>query len=460
MKQINKEELLKLLRTHETPSGFGSSPFFPSDYFIRITKAKNATLYDGERTYIDFSSIYGTTSFGHNNTFIKRRVKKQIDLFWNASDFPNEPRIKALLSIIRLMKSSNLGSLDRVIFSNSGAEAVEAAIKLAFTFSQKSEFISFNGSYHGCQTLGSLSLTSQQMKKNYPQILTTHFFPYAYCYRCPFGLEYPSCGIRCASFLNGLLEDPGSPPYPENVAALIMEPLQGEGGYIIPPKEFVKKIRKICDIHKILLIDDEIQAGMCKSGKIWAINHYDVKPDFLLSAKALSNGYPGAAITVANHKFFGDVWHRPGSHSSTWNGNPISCSAIDATIEYALKNELWKIARKKGVYIQKWLEDIKDSCENVGDANNIGCFGRIELVGENKIPSTFETLGIIKEGIKRGLFLQWVGPYANVIRISPPITIPYSELEKGFQILLDLIKKAKELKVNFAEFKDLLKVIK
>jgi len=452
--QLSKEELLKLQRKYETPSGFGSSPYFSPDYFIHITKAKNGIIYENDKQYIDFSSFYGVESFGHQNSFVKKRVKKQMDLFWNASDFPSAPRAMALSSIIRLMKTSNLDNLDKVIFSSSGAEAVEAAAKLSLN-KDKNEFVAFRGSYHGCQTLGSLSFTSGSMKIGFPQTLTTHFMPYAYCYRCEFGLEYPKCDMKCIEFLDDLLANPGNPPYKENIAAIILEPLQGEGGYVIPPKEFIKGIRRICDIYGILLIDDEVQSGMCRSGKIWAINHYGVKPDILISAKALGGGYPGAAMTVANHSLFGSAWQKPGTHSSTWDGNPLACTAIDATIELVLKNKLWQVASKKGDYIKKWLSDIREDCEVAGDCNNIGCFGRIELVRDGKKPATLEAFGAMKEALKKGLFLQLAGPFVNVIRVAPPITLEYTLIDKGFEILLNVLKKAEELKLNPEEFQDI-----
>jgi 4-aminobutyrate aminotransferase len=259
--------------------------------------------------------------------------------------------------------------------------------------------------------------------------------PYAYCYRCPFKLTYPDCHYWCVDFIDEFVLQKYAPP--EDVAALVFEPIQGEGGYVIPPPEYFQRIKKLADKYGFLLVDDEVQAGMGRTGKWFAIEHWNVEPDILCSAKALASGLPLGA-TVAKAKIMDWVG---GSHASTFGGNPLSCVAANAVIDIIKEDRLLENATKQGTYILKRLEELKEGSEIVGDVRGKGLMIGIEMVEdkESKKPAARKANEIIIRSWKRGVVVITCG--VSTIRIAPPLNITRELVDAALDILIDCVKE-------------------
>jgi len=291
---------------------------------------------------------------------------------------------------------------NKVYFGNSGAEAVEAAFKLARWHTQRELNLAFYGAFHG-RTMGALSLTASKtiQKKHYNPLVPgiTHI-PYAYCYRCPYNLTYPQCGLGCVQWVEDTLFRTTIPP--EEVAAIIVEPIQGEGGYIVPPPEFHRKLNTIAKKYGILYVVDEVQSGMGRTGKMFAMEHFGVDPDIIALAKGIASGMPLGAL-IAQAEIMN--WEA-GSHASTFGGNPISCQSALATIEL-LEQGLIDNAAAQGEYLIAGLRKLQQSFECMGDVRGKGLMVGVEFVTdrENKEPAREWRNHIIKKAFQKGLLL-------------------------------------------------------
>lgn len=283
-----------------------------------------------------------------------------------------------------------------------------------------------------------MSLTGSVWPYKYgfgPLDSSVHRTPYAYCYRCSFGLEYPSCNMRCVEYVKDTLEVHLSP---DDVAAMIVEPIQGEGGFIVPPKEFLQGLKKICDENGILLIVDEAQSGMGRTGKMFAIEHFDVAPEIITMAKSLGGGLPLAAV-IGREDIMDSV--HVGGLGGTFGGNPLSCVAGLATIENAQK--LLGITERLGKILMRRLKEMYEKYEIIGDIRGIGLMVGVELVKdrETKEPAKEERNQILSECHKNGLIIIGAGVYKNVVRFLPPLNIDEELLNKGLDIFETAIKK-------------------
>jgi len=327
----------------------------------------------------------------------------------------------------------------RVFFSNSGTEANEAALKFSKVFTKRQYSIAFYNAFHG-RTMGSLGLTASKsvQREGFGPFNSTIHVPFAYCYRCPFKQEYPSCGLACVDYIKKY--PLGKEVSPSEVSAIFIEPIQGEGGYIVPPKDFFKEIRKIASDNGILLVDDEVQAGYMRTGKFLALDNFGVEADIYTMAKALGGGLPiGATIT---RKSLGDI--PSGSHANTFGGNLVSIAAANASLEYMMANEsrIRNAVRSNGAYIMKRLNKMEDDYEIVGDVRGIGMMIGIEIVKDKKSKDygIEEREKILNNSFYNGLLLLPAG--VSSIRIIPPLTIKKSSLEAGMDILEDSIRNA------------------
>lgn len=413
------------------------SPSYTRDYPMVIDHGKGVWVTDVDgNVFLDFTAGIAVTATGHSHPEVVKAIKDQSEKFLHMSgtDFFYEIQLDVAE---RLCNTVPIDGDKRVFFTNSGAEAIEAAMKLARYHTKCHHFISFFSAFHG-RTLGSLSLTGSkivQKKGFYPLIPGVAHVPYAYCFRCPYNLEYDTCDIYCLKYIEDMLFTKTVDP--ENVAAIFVEPIQGEGGYIVPPKEFLQGLRRICDVHNILLVFDEVQSGMGRTGKMFAAEHFGVKPDIVCLAKGIASGMPLGAIIASTEVM---SWEY-GSHASTFGGNPVSCAASKATIDL-LQNGLMENATRVGNHIQKRLQSFLEEFGCVGDVRGKGLMIGVEIVRDKKSNAPDPELRdeIIQQCFKRGMLLLGCG--ANTLRICPPLVISEEEADTGIEIMKEAIKAA------------------
>lgn len=390
---------------------------------------KGSYLYDvnGDR-YLDFSTGIAVNCLGHSNDRVNKAVKEQIDKITHAmiNVVYNDVRVKAAERLLDMVPRG----FDQVFFSNSGAEAIEGALKLAEYYSKKKAFIAFQGGFHG-RTKGALSITSSKANyvKGYSRISDVIFAPYAYCYRCPFGLDYPACEIQCVKYLEGILKQV---IHPDDVAGLVIEPIQGEGGYIVPPKEFLQKVDTICKENNILLIVDEVQTGVGRTGKFFAYEHYGITPDIVTMAKSIAGGLPLSAII--SKKDITACWE-PGAHAGTFGGNLLSCAALIEVLNAIEEQDLINNAREMGDYFMKKLKNLKQEYSMIGDVRGSGLMIGLEFIDTDRNPASEYTKKLNKILIRNGLLVPTAGPYGNVIRFIPPLNVKREELDESLDIL-------------------------
>jgi 4-aminobutyrate aminotransferase len=407
------------------------SPSYGRFYPLVVESGKGCIVKDVDgNEYIDFNSGLVCMGIGHNHPKVVAAIKNQCDRFLHYSN--TDFYYREVVDLAEKLAQITPGSPEKkVYFGNSGAEAIEAAVKLARWHSRKQLFIGFISAFHG-RTIGALSLTaSKPTQKRYffPLMPGVTHVPYAYCYRCPFKLTYPSCHYWCVDFIDEYVLQKYVPP--EDVAGMVVEPIQGEGGYVVPPPEYFQRLKKLADKYDLLIIDDEVQAGMGRTGKWFAIEHWGIEPDILCAAKALASGLPLGA-TVAKAKIMNWI---PGSHASTFGGNPLSCVAASAVVDAIKEERLLENATKQGAYIMKRLEELKEQSEIVGDVRGKGLMIGMEIVDdkESKKPAPQKVTEIMMRSWKRGISVISCG--ASTIRIAPPIIITRDLVDSALDII-------------------------
>lgn len=418
------------------------SPSYVRFYPLVIESGKGCIVRDVDgNEYIDFNSGLACLNVGHNHPRVIEAIKRQCDRFLHYSNtdfYYNE--VVALAERLAEIAPGNFEK--KVYFGNSGTEAIEAAIKLAKWHTRKQLFIGFINAFHG-RTTGSLSLTASkpaQRRYFFPLMPGVNHVPYPYCYRCPFKQTYPDCHYWCVDFIDEFVLQKYAPP--EDVAAIVFEPIQGEGGYVVPPPEYFQRLKKLAEKYGILLIDDEVQSGMGRTGKWFAIEHWNVEPDILCSAKALASGLPLGA-TIAKAKVMDWVG---GSHASTFGGNPLSCVAAMAVIDIIKEERLLENATKQGTYILKRLEEMKSESEMVGDVRGKGLMIGVEFVEDkdSKKPAPQKTNEVMMRSWKRGVAVITCG--ISTVRIMPPLNITRELVDSGMEIIEDVIKEVEREK--------------
>ena len=404
------------------------------EYPLVVERGSGAMIedVDGNR-FLDFMAGIAVTSTGHAHPKVVAAIQDAASKFLHicGGDFYYEPM--AALSE-RLAKIAPGTSKKRVFLTNSGTEAVEGAIKLARYSTQRSGIIAFKGAFHG-RSMGALSLTSSKVKQHAgfgPFLPDVHHVPYAYCYRCEFGKTFPACKLFCArSIEDDLLARHVSP---KNVAAIFVEPVQGEGGYIVPPAGWLQELRAMCDRHGILLVFDEIQSGIGRTGKMWAADHFGVEPDILLSAKGLASGMPLGAI-IAREKIM--TWES-GSHGSTFGGNPVCCAAALATLD-VVEGGLVENARKMGERLMAGAKRLMARHECIGEVRGLGLMIGMEFVKSRAMrePAAELVHKIELAAFEKGLLLLSCGKSA--IRFAPPLSIDAADIEEGLRIIGEVL---------------------
>ncbi|MBI2167703.1 MAG: acetyl ornithine aminotransferase family protein [Candidatus Omnitrophica bacterium] len=384
--------------------------------------------------FLDFTAGIAVTTTGHCHPRVVRAIQRQASrlLHMSGTDFYYEPQVRLAEKLAGLAPGKGK---KKVFFTNSGAEAVEAAIKLARYHTKREKLIAFFGAFHG-RTLGALSLTASkvvQREKFGPLLPGVVHAGYGYCYRCPYNLKYPECNISCVSYLEDTLFKKTVPA--DEVAAIIVEPIQGEGGYVMPPPGYHEALRELTRRHKILLIVDEIQSGMGRTGKMFAIEHWGVEPDIVTVAKGIASGMPLGAMIARSE--LAD-WE-PGSHATTFGGNPVACEAALETI-HLVESGLMKNAERVGDYLEARLWDLARKFPLIGDVRGVGLMQGIELVRDRstKEPAVSERNKIIQKAFRRGLLLLGCGE--SGIRFSPALVVNQKEVDLAMEILERCLK--------------------
>ena len=404
------------------------SPAYHRYSDLVIDHAEGTHLYtvDG-RDVLDFGCGIAVTNLGHVHPAVTAAVHDQVDQLWHTSVTAHSPRmIEAAETLVSVMPEG----LSRVFFNNSGAEAVEGAIKLARRATGRTDLIAFIGGFHG-RTFGALSLTASKSRYRAglgPLLAGVHHTRYPDClHHCSHG-GGERCPIAAGDDLELLLATTASP---SNVAAIIVEPLQGEGGYIVPPATFLPMLRRLCDEHGILLIADEVQSGLGRTGRMFATEHTGVVPDIMCVAKALANGLPIGA-TVARDEVM-RAWG-PGEHGSTYGGNAVVCAAAKAVIETLVRDDLPGRAARLGARAMERLRTLQHDVPELVDVRGLGLMIGLEFARDGK-PAAKLVARITANALDRGLLLLTCGIDDNVIRLIPPLTVSDDELSAGLDII-------------------------
>jgi 4-aminobutyrate aminotransferase len=415
------------------------SPSYTRLYPLVVNHGSKANIWDVDnRKYIDFTSGIAVANVGHANPEVVKAIKLQADkiLHHAGTDFYSELQVRAAEELIKITPGN---FKKRVFFTNSGTESVECAFKLSRWFKKRPRIIAFLGAFHG-RTYGSMTLSASKLiqREHFSPLVpgVTHS-PYPYCYRCPFDQERNECDYECLQYLENEILKKIAPP--EEVASIIVEPVQGEEGYIVPPKDFHKRLKKICRDYDFLYVADEIQTGFARSGRMFASQYFGVQPDIICLAKAIAGGLPmGACVSRRNIM----VWP-PGSHASTFSGNPVACAASLETIKYIKKHKLWKNSEKLGRFGLRYLRELKERNKHIGDARGLGLMIGIEIVKDkrSKKPDYKTYNKILTKCFQKGLLL--LGSGTSTIRIAPPLVIEREEFEEGLGILKEVVSKMK-----------------
>lgn len=420
------EELLQL-RNKNVPQGpFNTTPAF-------IKEAHGAVMVDVDgRELIDFAGGIGVNNVGHSHPKVVEAIKDQAEKYihtcFHVAMYDSYVNLAAKLNEIAP------GDFPKMtMFANSGAEAVENAVKVARYAKERPAIICFEYGFHG-RTLLTMSLTSKikPYKLGFgPFAPEIYRMPYAYCYRCPLGLKYPKCETACADYLEDFFI---SNVAAESTAAVIAEPIQGEGGFITPPPEYFPKLQKICRKYDIALIIDEVQAGAGRTGKFFAIEHWGVDPDLITLAKSFAGGMPLSAVIGRE-----ELMNKPhvGGLGGTYSGNPVSCRAALAVLEILFEDGLLQKAESLGEKLLSRFQSLQESHEIIGEVRGKGPMLGMELVRdrETKEPATEEAKKLVKICYDKGLILLSCGNFGNVIRTLMPLVITDEQLEKGLAIL-------------------------
>ncbi len=407
---------------------------------VAFKEARGATIKDVDgNVYIDFFGGAAVVSAGHCNPIILKAIRKQESKLVHTLDLATPVREKLARRLVELAPSG-LKNNSKVLFGGpTGSDAVEAAIKLVKYKTRKHMILSFSGAYHG-MTGTALALTGDTFfKKSYmPLGQPVQFLPYAYCYRCPCGLEYPGCGLACLKYVESVVGDPASGVC--EVAGLIVEPIQGEGGTVVPPDDFLIGLREITENYLIPLIVDEVQTGFGRTGKLFACEYLNITPDIMTLSKALGGGigYPLAGIIY--RKDF-DVWH-PGAHIGTFRGFLPAMAGGLAYLDFLERNNILGHVEELGKSMLKRLRDIEERSKIVGDVRGRGLMLGVELVFDKKSKKPAPDLAKIlrTECLKRGLIIEIGGHFHNVARFLPPLVITEELAEKGLDIFEEALR--------------------
>jgi len=412
------------------------SPSYTRSYPLVAERGEGAMVEDPDgNRFLDFAAGIAVVATGHCHPKVVKAIQEQAAklIHMSGTDFYYENMVALAEKLAALVSAG--GSPRRVSFGNSGTEAIEAAIKLARYHTGRGQFVAFLGAFHG-RPMGSLALTASkyvQQKGFFPVMPGAHHVPYAYCYRCAYGKTPDSCAAECVKAIETELFRTTVPP--QEVAAIFVEPIQGEGGYVVPPRKFFDELRRLADKHGILIVADEVQSGMGRTGKMFASEHFGFEPDIIALAKGIASGLPLGA-TVARAELM--TW-KPGAHASTFGGNPVSVAAALATIEL-LEQELIDNAGHIGAHLMSRMSDWPQRFPIVGDVRGLGLMIGIELVRDQvtkeRAPDVRDK--VVHMCFERGLLVLGAGP--NTIRLCPPLVITKDQADFAVQTIEECLR--------------------
>jgi aldehyde:ferredoxin oxidoreductase len=454
--ELNYPEAPKLVTNYPGPKSkaiFDECMFMESPqrtagllFPIAIDEARGACFKDVDgNIFIDACSSIAVSAVGHNHPKVVKAIQEQAAKFGHGFDLSNPVKTKLLKEMIQtappVLKNSSF-----ITLGMSGTAAAEMAIKQAKMITGRSDICAFEGAYHGVFGTANAMTTGSAYRTDYgPLMPGVHHLPYPYCYRCSFNLEYPKCDMQCAKFVDYQLNTPYTGK--NNIAAIVAEGMQGEGGYVAPPKEWWPMMRKIADDHGCLLIADEVQSGFGKSGKLWAMEHFDCEPDIMTFGKAVGGDQPVAGIFTK-----GRYWSKlvPGSQPVTFASNAISMAAALANYEIMLDPELNLMGRAEelGHEFQSMLKEAQKTNEIIGEIRGLGLLQGIELV---KNPETKEPVDgqkllnvLVEDFAPRGIWVAPAGRYGNVLRFMPPLTMRHDHFTWCVETIIEVLNEKKD----------------
>src|SRR3954467_2652322 len=416
---------------------------------VYIAHAQGACLedVDGNR-FLDFAGGIGSLNSGHRNAHVVAQLESQLQNFLHAcasvTPYENYIRLAERLNRITPGKFPK-----KTILLNTGAEAVENAVKIARAHTGRPGIVAFEDAFHG-RTMMGLALTSKThpYKAGFaPFPSEVYRIPYGYCYRCSYSLKYPSCDVYCARHLEDTFKRVVAA---EDVAAIIAEPVLGEGGFVNPPPEFFRILMDICHKHGVLFIADEVQSGFGRTGKMFGSEHYGIEPDLLVTAKSLGGGLPLAAVTGR-----AEIMDAPGAGGlgGTFAGNPLSCAAANAVLDEFEKTDLLARANSIGQRFETRAREWKERFDFIGDARGLGAMRAIELVKSRgtREPAPEETKQVTQYCYEHGLVTITAGSYGNVIRLLVPLVVSDQQMDEGLDVLQAALASACEKRRPLAE---------
>ena len=416
---------------------------------VYVARAEGATLedVDGNR-FIDFAGGIGCINTGHRAPDVVKAIQKQSDEFLHTC-----VQVTPYESYVRLAERLNdltPGKFPKkTLFVNSGAEAVENAVKVARAYTGRPGIIAFEDAFHG-RTMMTLSLTSKThpYKAGFqPFPGEVYRIPFAYCYRCSYSLKYPSCDLYCARHLEDTFKRVVAQ---EGVAAVIAEPVLGEGGFVVPPLDYFRTLLEVCRKHNVLFIADEVQSGFGRTGALFACERYGIEPDIMVTAKSLGGGLPLGAITGRAEIMDAPG---PGGLGGTFAGNPAACAAALAVLDIFEEQDLNSRASELGEHFQKRAREWQKKWPSIGEVRGLGAMQALELVQsqETRQPAAEDTRKITKYCYEHGVITISAGTYGNVIRLLMPLVITDAQMDEGLDVLEDALASVCESKSQVAQ---------
>ncbi|HJZ73170.1 MAG TPA: 4-aminobutyrate--2-oxoglutarate transaminase [Vicinamibacterales bacterium] len=399
--------------------------------FAAAADGVSVTDVDGN-VFLDFAGGIGVMNVGHSSPSVVAAIREQAERFTHVcvSVLPYQ----SYVTLAERLATLSPGTFPKkTLFVNSGAEAIENAVKIARHATRRPGVLCFEDGFHG-RTLLALSLTSKvaPYKQGYaPFVSDVLRVPYGYCYRCAYGVEYPDCGVMCVDAIEQHFTRHADP---KTIAAVVVEPVLGEGGFVVPPPGYLSRLAALCRRHGILFIADEVQTGFGRTGRLFACEHEGVEPDLLVTAKSLAAGMPLAAVIGRADLMDGPV---EGGLGGTYAGNPLACAAAHAVLDLFESGNLLRRSEAIGSRIEAYAQEWRKTCPLIGDIRRRGAMVGIELVGnrETREPAKHETDEIVRLACARGVILIAAGTFGNVIRFLTPLTISDDELDEGLDVL-------------------------
>lgn len=404
---------------------------------IAFQRGEGVYLYDFEgRKYLDFVAGIATMNVGHGHPAVIDAICDQARSLIHGACHVGY--MQPYVDMMEALKAVAPGELKngKGILVNSGSEAIETGIKMARYVTNRSMILAFTDSFHG-RTMGALGLTASSTlyRHRLPSLLSgVYHVPYPYCYRCPLKHDSPeTCSLACLNLVEKALQ---TVVPPEDLAGIIVEPIAGEGGYIVPPDGFLERLREICDRHGALLIADEVQTGMGRTGKMFAVDHWDIVPDIICVAKALGGGLPlGGMIAKAD---LADAWP-PAAQGTTFGGNPVACRAGLASLKVLQEENLMENAVKVGDFIRERFTEAQKELPMIGDIRGKGLMVAVELINADGSPASETIKSIIKEMGASGIVLTKCG--SSALRFAPPLIITLEQASEGVNIIIDNLQE-------------------